>query len=82
MPAAAPALRIDIDRLLGRLAALAEIGAIEGTEGCARLALTGEEAGSWTLDAQAQGYTVLAKPVKLIRLRAFVAASSPVHSGL
>lgn len=36
-------LRIDIDRLLGRLAALAEIGAIEGTEGCARLALTDED---------------------------------------
>jgi N-carbamoyl-L-amino-acid hydrolase len=36
-------LRIDIDRLVGRLAALAEIGAIEGTEGCARLALTDED---------------------------------------
>jgi len=36
-------LRVDIDRLLGRLAALAEIGAIEGTEGCARLALTDED---------------------------------------
>lgn len=43
--------------------------------------LTGEEAGAWTLDAQAQGYTVLAKPVKLIRLRAFVAASSPLSQG-
>lgn len=36
-------LRIDIDRLLGRLAALAEIGAIGGTEGCGRLALTDED---------------------------------------
>ena len=36
-------LRIDIDRLVDRLAALAEIGAIEGTEGCARLALTDED---------------------------------------
>jgi N-carbamoyl-L-amino-acid hydrolase len=49
-------LRIDIDRLVGRLAALAEIGAIEGTEGCARLALTDEDkAGrdlvvTWMLD--------------------------------
>ena len=36
-------LRIDIDRLIDRLGALAEIGAIEGTEGCARLALTDED---------------------------------------
>lgn len=36
-------LRIDIDRLLGRLADLAAIGAIEGTEGSARLALTDED---------------------------------------
>ena len=36
-------LRIDIDRLSNRLAALAEIGAIEGTKGCARLALTDED---------------------------------------
>lgn len=36
-------LRIDIDRLIDRLAALAEIGAIDGTEGCARLALTDED---------------------------------------
>ena len=36
-------LRIDIDRLIERLAALAEIGAIDGTEGCARLALTNED---------------------------------------
>jgi N-carbamoyl-L-amino-acid hydrolase len=36
-------LRIDIDRLVARLAALAEIGAIDGTEGCARLALTDED---------------------------------------
>ncbi|MEZ5246185.1 MAG: Zn-dependent hydrolase [Acidimicrobiales bacterium] len=43
MPRTALALRVDIDRLLGRLAALAEIGAIEGTEGCARLALTDED---------------------------------------
>ena len=35
-------VRIDGDRLLGRLAALAEIGAIEGG-GCARLALTDED---------------------------------------
>ena len=36
-------LAIDIDRLSGRLADLAAIGAIEGTEGCARLALTDED---------------------------------------
>ncbi len=36
-------LRIDIDRLLRRLGDLAAIGAIEGTEGCARLALTDED---------------------------------------
>ncbi len=36
-------LSINIDRLLGRLADLAAIGAIEGTEGCARLALTDED---------------------------------------
>ncbi len=35
--------RIDIDRLLARLADLAAIGAIDGTEGCARLALTDED---------------------------------------
>ncbi|MDW3221198.1 MAG: M20 family metallo-hydrolase [Acidimicrobiales bacterium] len=43
MPAPTADLRVDIDRLVGRLAALAEIGAIEGTEGCARLALTDED---------------------------------------
>lgn len=36
-------LRIDIDRLQRRLADLAAIGAIDGTEGCARLALTDED---------------------------------------
>lgn len=36
-------LSIDIDRLSQRLADLAAIGAIEGTEGCARLALTDED---------------------------------------
>jgi len=36
-------LRISIDRLQQRLADLAAIGAIEGTEGCARLALTDED---------------------------------------
>ena len=36
-------LRIDIDRLQQRLADLAAIGAIEGTEGCARLAFTDED---------------------------------------
>lgn len=36
-------LRIDRERLLGRLEELATIGAIEGTEGCARLALTDED---------------------------------------
>ncbi len=41
--AAMEGLRIDIDRLLGRLAQLAEIGAIAGTAGCARLALTDED---------------------------------------
>jgi N-carbamoyl-L-amino-acid hydrolase len=39
----ANALRIDIDRLLRRLMELGEIGAIEGTTGCARLALTDED---------------------------------------
>lgn len=38
-----PDLSIDIDRLQRRLAELAAIGAIEGTEGCARLALTDED---------------------------------------
>jgi N-carbamoyl-L-amino-acid hydrolase len=38
-----PDLAVDIDRLLGRLADLAAIGAIEGTQGCARLALTDED---------------------------------------
>lgn len=37
------ALRIDIGRLLDRLAALAAIGGIDGTEGSARLALTDED---------------------------------------
>ncbi len=36
-------MRIDGDRLLRRLAELGAIGAIEGTEGCARLALTDED---------------------------------------
>lgn len=36
-------LRINIDRLLARLADLGAIGAIDGTEGCARLALTDED---------------------------------------
>ena len=39
----ANALRIDIDRLLQRLLELGEIGAIDGTTGCARLALTDED---------------------------------------
>lgn len=43
MASVAPDLRIDIDRLRGRIDALAEIGAIEGTHGCARLALTDED---------------------------------------
>ena len=36
-------LTIDIDRLLRRLSDLAAVGAIEGTHGCARLALTDED---------------------------------------
>ncbi len=36
-------LRVDSDHLLDRLDTLAEIGAIEGTRGCARLALTDED---------------------------------------
>ena len=40
---AASALRIRLDRLLDRLDALAQIGAISGTTGCARLALTDED---------------------------------------
>ena len=43
MTSSAENLRIDIDRLLERLADLAAIGAIEGTEGSARLALTDED---------------------------------------
>jgi len=35
--------RIDIDRLQARLAELADIGGIAGTEGCARLAFTDED---------------------------------------
>ncbi|MEM9464007.1 MAG: M20 family metallo-hydrolase [Actinomycetota bacterium] len=42
-PSLGTELRVDIDRLVQRLAALAEIGAIDGTEGCARLALTDED---------------------------------------
>ena len=40
---AADDLRIDINRLMNRLADLAAIGAIEGTEGCGRLALTDDD---------------------------------------
>ena len=36
-------LRINIDRLMGRLGELAQIGAIENTDGCSRLALTDED---------------------------------------
>ncbi|MGI9606767.1 MAG: Zn-dependent hydrolase [Acidimicrobiales bacterium] len=36
-------VEIDIDRLVQRLADLAAIGAIDGTEGCSRLALTDED---------------------------------------
>lgn len=36
-------LRIDGGRLIGRLAELAAVGAIEGTDGCSRLALTDED---------------------------------------
>ena len=43
MGSAVEGLRIDRARLIRRLATLAEIGAIEGTEGCARLALTDED---------------------------------------
>lgn len=38
--------------------------------------LTGEDIGPWTLEAQARSFTVLHKPVKMIRLRAFIAASA------
>lgn len=41
--AATDDLTIDADRLLTRLDELARIGAIEGTKGCARLALTDED---------------------------------------
>ncbi len=40
---ATPDLQIDVDRLLNRLDALAQIGAIEGTSGCSRLALTDDD---------------------------------------
>lgn len=36
-------LRINVDRLMGRIDELAKIGAIEGTDGCSRLALTDED---------------------------------------
>ena len=36
-------LRINVDRLMARIAELAQIGAIENTDGCARLALTDED---------------------------------------
>ena len=36
-------LRINVDRLMGRIDELAQIGAIENTDGCARLALTDED---------------------------------------
>ncbi len=42
-PSNRPDLSIDIDRLQGRLGELAAIGAIEGTEGSSRLALTDED---------------------------------------
>lgn len=38
-----PELSVDQERLLRRLMSLAEIGAIEGTTGCARLALTDDD---------------------------------------
>lgn len=38
-----PTLAVNLDRLVQRLDELAEIGAIEGTIGCARLALTDED---------------------------------------
>lgn len=37
------AMRVDADRLLKRVDELAQVGRIEGTEGCARLALTDED---------------------------------------
>lgn len=43
MTVATSDLRIDIGRLVRRLEELGEIGAIEGTTGCARLALTDED---------------------------------------
>ncbi len=41
--ASATSLSVDVDRLIRRIEALGEIGAIEGTTGCARLALTDED---------------------------------------
>lgn len=43
VPTVAGELKVDPGRLLDRLDALAQIGAIEGTSGCARLALTDED---------------------------------------
>ena len=43
MDASTRALSVDRDRLVRRLLALGELGAIEGTTGCARLALTDED---------------------------------------
>gem|GEM_PF-52775 len=43
LPAVSSDLRVDINRLQTRLADLAAIGAIEGTEGSSRLALTDED---------------------------------------
>ncbi len=43
MSAVAAGLRIDRERLLGRISELGEIGAIDGTTGCCRLALSDED---------------------------------------
>ena len=43
MDATAKTLSVDKDRLIQRLVSLGELGAIEGTTGCARLALTDED---------------------------------------
>ncbi len=43
MPHPVPAVTIDPDRLVRRLSELAEIGAVDGTHGCSRLALTDED---------------------------------------
>ncbi len=38
--------------------------------------MTGENEGDWVDEARKRGYLVFSKPVKLVRLRAFIASAS------